>query len=93
MMSASGLFLFLHTTLVYPQDPHSILAISSATIPESTKLSATEETSLMTDFPALGFIYVSEVSVEKGKMTVLSPCPGKLPKPFLILGAQKWIET
>ncbi len=72
---------------------HSILAISSATIPESTKLSATEETSLMTDFPALGFIYISEVAEDKGKMTVLSPCPGKLPKPFLILGAQKWIET
>lgn len=72
---------------------HSILAISSATLPEGEKLSPSEESALMADSPVLGFVYISEISEDKKRMTVLCPAPGKLPKPFLLLGEAKWIET
>jgi len=41
----------------------------------------------------LGFIYVTEVDTAKHKMTVLSPCPGRLPNQYLLVGSFKWMES
>lgn len=35
----------------------------------------------------------SEVDDVKKKLTVLAPNPGRLPKRFLVLASQKWMET
>eukprot|EP01114_Cavostelium_apophysatum_P001760 TRINITY_DN11535_c0_g1_i1.p1 TRINITY_DN11535_c0_g1~~TRINITY_DN11535_c0_g1_i1.p1 ORF type:complete len:477 (-),score=26.17 TRINITY_DN11535_c0_g1_i1:159-1460(-) len=39
-----------------------------------------------------GFVYVSDVSFEKQKITLLSPCPGPLPSRFLVMGNIQWLE-
>ncbi|CAG8574179.1 28600_t:CDS:10, partial [Dentiscutata erythropus] len=35
----------------------------------------------------------SEVDMVKQKMTILTPCPGRLPKQYLIMGSYKWMES
>lgn len=39
-----------------------------------------------------GFVYVTEVDMDKRRLAVLSPCPGSLPSRFLIAGTIKWQE-
>ncbi|CAN0549324.1 unnamed protein product, partial [Ectocarpus sp. 12 AP-2014] len=41
---------------------------------------------------AAGFVYVTEVDMDKRRLAVLSPCPGSLPSRFLIAGTVKWQE-
>ncbi|CAO3569151.1 unnamed protein product [Mortierella alpina] len=62
---------------------HSVLAVSNA-----DKLVESEilETNLA------GFVYISEVHDIRKKITVLSPCPGRIPKKFWWLGSLKWAE-
>lgn len=40
--------------------------------------------------PVLGFVYVSEI--QKQKITMLIPYPGRLPKQNLVFGSIKWME-
>lgn len=47
----------------------------------------------LTDANCAGFVYVTAVDEQRRHITVLSPCPGKLPSTFLILGSIKWIES
>ncbi|CAG8470741.1 5289_t:CDS:10 [Acaulospora colombiana] len=63
---------------------HSILALTSSN-------SADEHELLETNI--IGFIRVSEVDTVKQKMTILTPCPGRLPKQYLIMGSYKWMES
>ncbi|CAG8481868.1 14756_t:CDS:10 [Gigaspora margarita] len=35
----------------------------------------------------------SEVDTVRQKMTILTPCPGRLPKQYLIMGSYKWMES
>ncbi|RIB22296.1 Pre-mRNA cleavage complex II protein Clp1-domain-containing protein [Gigaspora rosea] len=71
---------------VEPDDTirHSILALTAANSPD-------EQTLLESNI--IGFIYVSEVDMVKQKMTILTPCPGRLPKQYLIMGSYKWMES
>eukprot|EP00904_Undaria_pinnatifida_P010268 jgi/Undpi1/6371/HiC_scaffold_20.g08852.m1 len=39
-----------------------------------------------------GFVYVTEVDMDKRRLAVLSPCPGSLPSRFLLAGTVKWQE-
>lgn len=39
-----------------------------------------------------GFVHVSEIDNEKGRLTLLSPSPGRLPKNYFIMGSLKWLE-
>ncbi|KAK9765881.1 Cleavage polyadenylation factor subunit clp1 [Basidiobolus ranarum] len=63
---------------------HSILAVINS--------ESSNESDLLRSNIA-GFIYISEVEDAKSKMTILSPCPGKLPKNNLLMGNFKWVET
>jgi polyribonucleotide 5'-hydroxyl-kinase len=60
---------------------HSILGVSHAKIQEDI---------LNTNIA--GFLYVTEVNLERRKITVLAPCAGQLPSKYLILGSLKWLE-
>ncbi|KAG0049992.1 hypothetical protein BGZ83_005199 [Gryganskiella cystojenkinii] len=62
---------------------HSVLAVSNAERMQEPEIL---ETNLA------GFIYVSEVHDVRKKLTVLSPCPGRIPKKFWWLGTLKWAE-
>jgi len=75
------------TTRVEPSKAsllYSILACSFAQGDEEDQL---------TDANVAGFVYVTAVDEQKKQMIVLSPCPGKLPSPYLIMGSIKWIES
>jgi polyribonucleotide 5'-hydroxyl-kinase len=39
-----------------------------------------------------GFVYVVKLEPELNTVTVLSPCPGKLPSTTFLLGSIKWVE-
>ncbi|KAF9163443.1 hypothetical protein BGX21_008628 [Mortierella sp. AD011] len=63
---------------------HSVLAVSNA-----DKMKSEEE---ILETNLAGFIYVSEVHEARKKMTVLSPCPGRIPKKYWWLGSLQWAE-
>eukprot|EP01137_Pigoraptor_chileana_P035360 Opistho-2@29241 len=62
---------------------HSVLALASdesdAKMPKA-------------DSNILGFVYVSDVDMAKGELTVLAPSPGRLPRKFLMYSQLKWME-
>jgi len=60
---------------------HSVLGVSHAKSPEHI---------LNTNLA--GFLYVTEVNLERQKITFLAPCPGPLPSKYLVLGSLKWLE-
>ena len=70
-----------------PALTYSILGISQAKMASDAENS--EELSLHSVF---GFIYVTEVDMQKEKITFLCTCPGKLPSNILLHGSIKWIE-
>ncbi len=39
-----------------------------------------------------GYVYVTEINVEKQKITLMVPCAGPLPTKFLLAGTLKWLE-
>ncbi|KAG9067261.1 Cleavage polyadenylation factor subunit clp1 [Linnemannia hyalina] len=74
-----------HVVSVEPSENllHSVLAVSNAD-------KRVEPDILETNLA--GFIYVSEIHDSRKKLTVLSPCPGRIPKKFWWLGSLKWAE-
>ncbi|KAF9583618.1 Cleavage polyadenylation factor subunit clp1 [Lunasporangiospora selenospora] len=72
---------------------HSVLAVSNAEKPPGTTApdGLTTEKEMIGNNLA-GFVYVSEIHDARKKMTVLSPCPGRIPKKVWWLGSLKWAE-
>jgi len=60
---------------------HSILGVSHA-----------EEGDHLIETNLAGFLYVTELNLEKRTMTALAPCPGSLPGKFVLLGNLKYLE-
>ncbi|KAJ3298078.1 hypothetical protein HK104_011191 [Borealophlyctis nickersoniae] len=52
-----------------------------------------DESEIVLQNNVAGFLYVSEVDEDKKKLTVLAPNPVRLPRRYLIMAAQKWMET
>ena len=65
---------------------YSILGISSVAVGQDN---AHE---LLGECAVLGFVHVSEVDMQKEKITVLCTSPGKLPSSVFLWGGIKWIE-
>ncbi|KAL4195227.1 hypothetical protein AMTRI_Chr05g72260 [Amborella trichopoda] len=61
---------------------HLILAVSYAKEPDQ----------IITSNIA-GFIYITDVDLQRRKFTYLAPCPGELPSRFLLVGSLTWLET
>ncbi|KNA24142.1 hypothetical protein SOVF_018120 [Spinacia oleracea] len=61
---------------------HGVLAVSFAKDPEDIISSN-----------VAGFIYVTDVDVQRRKLTYLAPSAGELPSKILILGTLAWVET
>lgn len=66
----------------------SLLLYSILAVPHA----ASEEDDQLSNSNIAGYIYVTAVDDVKKQVTMLSPCPGKLPGPFLLVSNIKWIE-
>ncbi|KAJ2179429.1 Cleavage polyadenylation factor subunit clp1 [Coemansia sp. RSA 518] len=80
------------TVLVVEPDEsliHSILAVTDASL-DSMDVDDAEN---IVGAQAVGFISVTKVEMDKQRMIVLSPVPGRLPKQVLLYGNAKWMET
>lgn len=51
-----------------------------------------EDSSDLADSGIAGFVYVTGIDEQKKQLTILTPCPGKLPGNILIVSNVKWIE-
>ncbi|KAJ3044466.1 hypothetical protein HDV00_001893 [Rhizophlyctis rosea] len=71
---------------------HTVLALTQAAVPDKD-VPQEEETNMVIGSNVAGFVYVNEVDETKNKLNILIPNPGRLPKRYLIMGAQKWMET
>jgi len=87
-------------TLLVPVTPteaelgRSILAVLHP-LPEGSSSSARSDEipqALLAQNVA-GFVYVVSLSLEQDRMTVLSPCGGALPSPYLLVGSIKWDDS
>ena len=67
--------------IINEQLMHSILAVSQA-----------DNFNDIGTKPVYGYVYCTNVNMEKNTISVLSPSPGKLPSKFLILGSLKWVD-
>ncbi|XXG82475.1 hypothetical protein AAC387_Pa10g0413 [Persea americana] len=61
---------------------HLVLAVSYA-----------KETEEIISSNVAGFIYVTDIDIQRKKITYLAPCPGELPSRYLIAGTLTWLET
>ncbi|CAA6672592.1 unnamed protein product [Spirodela intermedia] len=61
---------------------HSILAVSYA-----------KETDQIISSNVAGFIFVTDVDIQRKKITYLAPCSGDLPSRFLLAGTLAWSES
>ncbi|KAG7576018.1 Pre-mRNA cleavage complex subunit Clp1 C-terminal [Arabidopsis thaliana x Arabidopsis arenosa] len=61
---------------------HSVLAVSYA-----------EEPDQIISSNVSGFVYVTEVNMQKKKITYLAPSPGTLPSKLLVAGSLTWLES
>ncbi|KAF9971323.1 Cleavage polyadenylation factor subunit clp1 [Actinomortierella ambigua] len=68
---------------------HSVLAVSNA---NHTKLETDKDEREVLESSLAGFVYVSEVNEARKRMTVLAPCPGRIPKRIWWMGSLKWAE-
>ncbi|KAJ2607257.1 Cleavage polyadenylation factor subunit clp1 [Coemansia sp. RSA 1365] len=64
---------------------HSVLAVTSA--PDNI------ENVDAVGLQVIGFVNVTKVDMEKRRLIVLSPVPGRLPKQILLYGNTRWMET
>ncbi|KAK8948163.1 hypothetical protein KSP40_PGU022236 [Platanthera guangdongensis] len=60
---------------------HLILAVSYAKEPDQIISSN-----------VAGFIYITDIDIQRKKITYLAPCPGELPSKLLIVGTLNWLE-
>eukprot|EP00899_Mesostigma_viride_P014925 jgi/Mesvir1/23433/Mv22291-RA.2 len=61
---------------------HTVLAVSHAKDPKD-----------LTTASVAGFLYVTDVSIQRQQLTVLAPCPGNPPSMLLIAGNVTWFEN
>ncbi|KAJ2076908.1 Cleavage polyadenylation factor subunit clp1 [Coemansia sp. RSA 988] len=83
----------LSATSVSPVVPdeslaHSVLAVTAAPVPDDSE-TAVDAVGLQ----VVGFVNVTKVDMERRRLIVLSPVPGRLPKQVLLFGNTRWMET
>ncbi|KAJ6371404.1 hypothetical protein OIU77_001833 [Salix suchowensis] len=61
---------------------HVVLAVSYAQEPDQIVSSN-----------VAGFIYVTDIDLQRRKITYLSPTAGELPSKYLVMGTLTWLET
>ncbi|PIA14574.1 Clp1-domain-containing protein [Coemansia reversa NRRL 1564] len=69
---------------------HSVLAVTSAPAPDDAEAAANVDA---VGLQVVGFVNVTKVDMEKRRLIVLSPVPGRLPKQVLLYGNTRWMET
>lgn len=92
-----------------PQAPHSALPIGAKPVADPLRLapvninrdllhvvlavSFAAEPDQIVSSNVAGFIYVTDVDIQRKKVTYLAPSPGDLPGKFLVMGTLTWLET
>uniref|UniRef100_A0A7S2G541 Uncharacterized protein n=2 Tax=Octactis speculum TaxID=3111310 RepID=A0A7S2G541_9STRA len=67
---------------------HTLMAVYHAPEEDSEE----DELKFVQEGTIAGFVVVQEISVDRQSMTVLAPCPGRLPSVHLVSGGVKWME-
>ncbi|XP_020588205.1 protein CLP1 homolog [Phalaenopsis equestris] len=92
-----------------PQAPRSALPIGAEPVADPTRLVAVninrdllhlvlavsyaKEPEQIISSNVAGFIYVTDIDIQRKKITYLAPCPGELPSKLLIVGTLTWLES
>ena len=76
-------------------DPNAVVKVNVGLDCQNAIMAVTYATSVETILEAnvAGFVYVSEIDMNKKIMTVLTPAPGPLPSMFWLMGNIKWLDT
>jgi len=60
---------------------HAVLAVSYAKEPD-----------LLLCSNVAGFIYITDIDIERKKISYIAPCPGELPSRLLLAGSLTWVD-
>ncbi|CAN6470358.1 unnamed protein product [Victoria cruziana] len=91
-----------------PQAPRSALPVGAEPLADPTRLSPAsvsldmlhqilgvsyaKESDQVISSNVAGFIYITDIDMQRKKITYLAPCPGELPSQFLLVGMLTWFE-
>ncbi|KAJ8459832.1 hypothetical protein OPV22_032758 [Ensete ventricosum] len=91
-----------------PQAPRSALPIGAEPVADPTRVVAVnvnrdllhlilavsyaKEPDQIISSNVAGFIYVTDIDIQRKKITYIAPCPGELPSKILIVGTLTWLE-
>ncbi|KAJ2870650.1 Cleavage polyadenylation factor subunit clp1, partial [Coemansia asiatica] len=70
---------------------HSVLAVTDVPLPNDVELLPVSED--VVGVQVLGFVNVTKVDMDKKRLTVTSPVPGRLPSNILLYSHVKWMEV
>ncbi|XP_072961750.1 protein CLP1 homolog [Typha angustifolia] len=92
-----------------PQAPRSALPIGADPVADPTRVVAVninrdllhqvlavsyaKESDQIISSNVAGFIYVTDIDIQRKKITYLAPCAGELPSKLLIMGSLTWLES
>ncbi|OVA09076.1 Pre-mRNA cleavage complex II Clp1 [Macleaya cordata] len=101
--------LFIYRIGGGPQAPRSALPIGAEPTADPTRLvpvninrdllhlvlavSYAKEPNQIISSNVAGFIYITDIDIQRKKITYLAPSAGELPSKFLVVGTLTWIET
>jgi polyribonucleotide 5'-hydroxyl-kinase len=85
-------------TRLVPVEPsedlvNQIIALTNIDVKDESEEGNEEDDDILIGIRLLGFVHVTNVDMEKKKITLLCPCHGRIPKKYMLLGDLKWIET
>ncbi|WOL08760.1 hypothetical protein Cni_G17513 [Canna indica] len=91
-----------------PQAPRSALPIGAEPVADPTRVVAVninrdllhlvlavsyaKEPDQIISSNVAGYIYVTDIDIQRKKITYLAPCPGELPSKLLIVGTLTWLD-
>ncbi|OAY64064.1 Protein CLP [Ananas comosus] len=91
-----------------PQAPRSALPIGAEPVADPTRVVAVninrdllhlvlavsyaKEPDQIISSNVAGFIYVTDIDIQRKKIVCLTPCPGELPSKILVVGTLTWLE-
>ncbi|XP_057492170.1 protein CLP1 homolog [Actinidia eriantha] len=92
-----------------PQAPRSALPIGAEPVADPTRLvpvtinkdllhlilavSFAKEPDQIISSNVAGFIYITDIDIQRKKITYIAPSAGELPSRFLVMGTLTWLET
>lgn len=70
----------------------ALVAVTSDLVHAVLAVSYAKEPDLLLSSNVAGFIYITDIDMERKKISYIAPCPGELPSRLLLAGSLTWVD-